>query len=193
MGKRPLAPATLRALRRQAAAADVVVAHGSRTLPACAIALAGARTPFVYRNIGDPAAWSGTGLRHLRTRWFLRRAAHVIALTDAAAATFEESYGITPGKITVIPSAVRAEDNQPATPEQRAAARLQFGIERDATVVAVVGALSEEKRPGLAVEAIAEIDGAHLLFAGDGPLRTEVAALGVRLAPGRVHVLGALA
>ena len=148
LGKRPLAPATLRVLRRRAATADVVVAHGSRTLPACAIVLAGSRTPFVYRNIGDPAAWSGTGLRHLRTRWFLGRAAHVIALTDAAATTFQESYGIAPDKITVIPSAVRAEEHQPANPEQRVAARLQFGVERDATVVAVVGAFERGEAAG---------------------------------------------
>ena len=36
LGGSPLAPATLRALRRRAAGVPVVVAHGSRTLPACA-------------------------------------------------------------------------------------------------------------------------------------------------------------
>ena len=192
MGKRPLAPATLRALRRRAATADVVVAHGSRTLPACAIALAGAhaiRLPQHRRPgrlVGHRAPPSAHPVvpppRRARHRPHRGRGRHLPGELRHRAE-----------KITVIPSAVRAEDHQPATAEQRAAARLQFGVERDATVVAVVGALSEEKRPGLAVEAIAEIDGAHLLFAGDGPLRTEVATLGVRLAPGRVHVLGALA
>ena len=60
LGPAGLAPATLRALRRRAAGAPAVVAHGSRTLPACALALAGRRTPVVYRSIGDPA---GVGRR----------------------------------------------------------------------------------------------------------------------------------
>ena len=193
LGTSALAPATLGALRHRATEADIVVAHGSRTLPACALALAGTRIPFVYRNIGDPAAWSGSGLRHLRTRWFLSRAAHVVALTGAAAATIEDRYGVAPDKVTVIPSGVRAADHEPANAERRSAARRAFGIDHDTTVVAYVGALSEEKQPELAVEAVAGIDGAHLLIAGDGPLGIEVAARGAALAPGRVHLLGALA
>ena len=47
---------TLRALRRGAHDVDVVVAYGSSTLPACALALFGTGVPFVYRNIGDPYA-----------------------------------------------------------------------------------------------------------------------------------------
>ena len=77
-------------------------------------------------------------------------------------------------------------------PERREAARESFGI-GDELTVALVGALSEEKRPELAVAAVALIDGVHLLVAGDGPLRTEIATRGITDAPGRVHVLGALA
>jgi glycosyltransferase involved in cell wall biosynthesis len=193
LGPRPLALPTLRALRRRAARADVVLAHGSRTLPACALALAGAGTPFVYRNIGDPTAWSGSGARRLRTRWFLRRAALVVALTESAASTFARDYGVAESRLTVIPSGAPVAANRIASAEQRAAARADLALPDDALVVAFLGALSEEKRPELALEAIDQLGDAVLLVAGDGPLRTELATRGLELAPGRVYVLGALA
>ncbi|MFN8024858.1 MAG: glycosyltransferase family 4 protein [Acidimicrobiia bacterium] len=192
LGRRALDPATLRALRRRAGAAEVVVGHGSRTLPACALGLAGGGTPFVYRNIGDPTAWSGSGLRKLRTTAFLRRAALVVALTPAAAATLEQGYGIPSDRLVVIPSAVPAAVNTPADPTRRAAARGALGIGADEPVVAMVGALSEEKAPALAVEAVAALDGVHLVVAGDGPLRAEVESLAGSRAPGRVHFLGSV-
>ena len=58
----------LRALRRQMAERDVTIAHGSSTLPACAIAGLGPGRPFVYRQISDPEVWSGTPLRRVRSR-----------------------------------------------------------------------------------------------------------------------------
>ena len=115
----------------------------------------------------------------------------MVALTDRARTTIQD-FGIAADRITVIPSGARASEHRPAVPERREAARESFGI-GDELTVALVGALSEEKQPGLAVEAIAQIDGAHLLVAGDGPLRTEIATRGITDAPGRVHVLGALA
>ena len=65
----------LRALRRQMAESDVTIAHGSSTLPACAIAGLGPGRPFVYRQISDPEVWSATPLRRLRSRLALSRAA----------------------------------------------------------------------------------------------------------------------
>ena len=54
LGPRTLAPGTLRALRQAGRGAGVVVAHGSRALPACALATLGSGSALVYRNIGDP-------------------------------------------------------------------------------------------------------------------------------------------
>src|SRR5437764_5024044 len=64
-------------LRRLACAADVDIAHGSKSLPAMAIALARGGSPFIYRGIGEPSYWSGTPTRRARTRLFLGRAAAV--------------------------------------------------------------------------------------------------------------------
>ena len=73
LGPSPFSPTTLRALRRRGRAGDVVIAHGSVTLPAAVAALAGTRTPIVYRNIGDPLYWSSTPSKRLRTRVLLSR------------------------------------------------------------------------------------------------------------------------
>ena len=47
-------------LRQAGRRADVVVAHGSSTLIACAAVRLTARTPFVYRQISDSRFWAGT-------------------------------------------------------------------------------------------------------------------------------------
>ena len=62
LGRSELGPATLLALRRAVAGSAAAVAHGSRTLPACAMALAATGVPFAYRSIGDPGAWSTRGV-----------------------------------------------------------------------------------------------------------------------------------
>src|SRR5262245_36518288 len=49
---------TIRAVRERGADADVVVAHGSTTLPVCAIATLGSGTRFVYRQISDLRFWA---------------------------------------------------------------------------------------------------------------------------------------
>lgn len=186
LGDQPLSLGTLRALRREARSHDIVVAFGSTTLPACSIALLGARTPFVYRSIGDPSRWLRGRLHRLRTGWLFRRAAHVVALWPAAGETIAELHGVRTAAISCIPNARHA----PAALEASDVARAQLGLPVGAPVVAWVGALSAEKRPLLAVESLAAMPGAWLLLAGEGPLSGEVAAAAQRLLPGRHVVLG---
>jgi glycosyltransferase involved in cell wall biosynthesis len=192
LGTTPLAPATLRALRRRARAVDVVVAYGSSTLPACALGLVGTRTPFVYRSIGDPRAWVRGGLHRRRTAWMMRRAARIVALWPGGRDAIVELYGVGPERIDVIPNARGAAEFRPATPEARASARERFGVAEDATVVAFIGSLTEEKRPYLAVDAVGHLSDATLLLVGDGPLRPSVEQRGAKIAGDRVKMLGAL-
>jgi glycosyltransferase involved in cell wall biosynthesis len=192
LGGSALSPATLRALRRRAAAARLVVAHGSRTLPACAAALAGRRVPVVYRSIGDPAAWAGHGLRRLRTRVLLRRMAAVTVLWPAAGEQVHALHGVPAERIHVIPNGVPAARCPVPDADARRAARARLGLPPSAPVVAVVGALSPEKRVGDAVAACATLDGTHLLVAGDGPERAALERQAGVVAPGRVHFAGTL-
>ncbi|MDQ1510124.1 MAG: hypothetical protein QOG50_1968, partial [Actinomycetota bacterium] len=192
LGGNPFGVATLRALRAEARRARVVIAHGSRTLPACALALLATRVPFVYRNIGDPTYWSPRGLRHLRTKLFLSRATAVVALTPEAATTLRDRYRVPDRKLTVIPTAASAARHPPATTEVRQAARSSLGIPADAPVAAVIGALSREKGVDVAIDAAALLPKVHLVVAGDGPERAALEAASTRDAAGRVHFIGAL-
>ncbi|MFN6121782.1 MAG: glycosyltransferase family 4 protein [Actinomycetes bacterium] len=191
LGAAPLSTATLRALRRRATGFDVVIAYGSSSLPACAIALLGSRVPFVYRSIGDPTQWSRGGLHRLRTVLLFHRAKRVVALWPEAGEAIGRLYRVPAKRIVVIPNARDEAVFRPPSDAERAEARAAFGSTDDATVVAFVGALSAEKRPLLAIESVMQVDGAHLLIAGDGPLRGEVEAAASD-SGGRVHVLGSL-
>jgi glycosyltransferase involved in cell wall biosynthesis len=192
LGTRPLGFATLRALRRTARDTDVVVAHGSTTLPASVLALAGTKVPLVYRNIGDPLAWSGSGFRRVRTAALLRRTRHLIAVWPGAAKTLHEVHGIPEERITVVPNGVDASGYAPASEPRRIEARATLGLPAGAPIVVQVGALSPEKDVETAIRAIGQVDDAHLLVVGDGPQRDELEACAAEVAPGRVHFAGAL-
>jgi glycosyltransferase involved in cell wall biosynthesis len=189
LGASRLAPSTLRALRSAAGAADVVVAHGSSTLFACAAALLGSGRPFVYRQISDPVFWTPTASRRLRVRVALRRARHVVALWSGSAAVLRERFGVPDDRITVVPNGV---PTRPAgSDDTRAAARARLDLPSDRPTVAYVGALVPEKGVADVVRAVARVP-AYLLVAGTGPERASLEALARDCAPERVTFLGAV-
>lgn len=191
IGAAPLAVNTLRALRRLARQVDVVIAYGSSSLPACSIALVFTGTPFVYRSIGDPARWVRGRVHRMRTALLFHRAKRVVTLWPAAADSVHHLYRYPLARIDVIPNARDDAVFAPPSFEERVAARHALGVPVDAVVVAFVGALTEEKRPELAVAVVASVPGAHLLVAGDGPLRHASEVAGAAVAD-RIHFLGSL-
>jgi glycosyltransferase involved in cell wall biosynthesis len=192
LGPSALGPSTLRALRRRAAGAPALIAHGSSTLPACALALAGHRTPVVYRSIGDPGAWAGGPVRRLRTRALLGRMVAVTALWPAAADAVHDLYGVPRARLHVLPNGVPAARCPVPDEPARAAARARLGLPPGASVVAAIGALSAEKRVADAVDAAAKMDGAHLLVAGDGPERPALEHRAAAALGDRAHFAGVL-
>ncbi|KQV16590.1 hypothetical protein ASE03_23955 [Kitasatospora sp. Root187] len=185
-------PATLRALRAAARQADVVVAHGSSTLQACAVGLLGTGVPFVYVNIGDPRHWTASLSRRLRVGAFLHRAAAVSAISDGARTVLLERFRLPARKVRTIPNGRAADAYRPAAgPAEREAerrgAREELGLPPQGPVVAWIGALAPEKRLDLALAAIDRLPGVHLAVAGDGPLG------GSFPLTDRVHFLGRLA
>lgn len=182
-------PSAMRRLRSMSKDYDVVVAHGSTTLPVCAIALTGS-TPFVYRQISDPLFWAATPARRLRTGVALRSAAAIVALSDDVGRTFAEHYRLDPAGITTIPNAVPGESWPVVTPDERAATRARLEIPDDAPVVVFLAALVPEKGCDLAIESVAAIDDAHLVIIGDGPEATALRQLAAELNTGRVHFTG---
>lgn len=192
LGATAMAPATLRALRKAVREAGVVVAHGSTTLPACALATAGTGVPLVYRSIGDPRFWAASAARRLRVRLYYRRVARVVALWAGSARAIAGWFHVDPGRVTVIPNGVAAERWPLVDAQRRAAARGVLGLPAGAPVVACIGALSPEKRADRALRAVAGVEGAHLVLAGDGAERAALQALADRLLPGRAHLLGSV-
>jgi glycosyltransferase involved in cell wall biosynthesis len=65
------------------------------------------------------------------------------------------------------------------------AQRQDFGLPADRLVVLMVSALIPSKRVDVGVEAISGIPGAHLVVAGNGPMRDEIDAHAAHKMPGR--------
>jgi glycosyltransferase involved in cell wall biosynthesis len=61
----------------------------------------------------------------------------------------------------------------------------ELGLPEDRFIVLMVSALIPSKRVEVGVEAVSRIPDAHLVVAGDGPLRTEIASAASVLLPGR--------
>lgn len=184
-------PAGMRALRRAAADAGVVIAHGSSTLLACGLGLMGLDVPFVYLSIGDPRYWARTSARRLRTRWLMRRATAVVVISPTARDVLVDYYGLDARRVHVIPNGRPAARFGPADPTSRATARRELGLSSTADVVVVVGALAPEKRVDVAIEAVARLPGTMLVVAGDGSELPALSTLATEVAPGRVVFLGA--
>lgn len=189
LGPTRLSFTTLRALRKRARRYDVVVAHGSTTLVACALAVAGT-TPFVYRQISDPRFWAPTLRARLRTALLLRRAAGVVVLSDEVGAVFSRHYRLSKRTLTTIPNAVPVSPWAEIAPAERLAARRAFDLPTEAVVAAVIGALVPEKGVDTAIRAIATSSDARLLVVGDGPERARLEGLASDLASDRVDFHG---
>ncbi len=193
LGRTPIGFRTLRSLRRAARDVDVVIAYGSRTLPACAVALAGTRTPFVYRSIGDPRHWAGGPLRRRRTRMLLGRASSVVALWPGASDAMQQLYGLSRTRLAVIPNARDPDEFTVATPAAKRTSRAQLGVPPDVLLVVVVGALDADKGIDRAIEAVAHLAVVHLAIVGDGPHAAAIRVQIDRDLGSRGHMIGAVA
>jgi glycosyltransferase involved in cell wall biosynthesis len=191
LGPRPRAAATLRALRREARQARVVLAHGSDAFAATAVATLGTGTRFVYRNIGDPRYWLSSPIRRAGMRFFLSRAAAVVALWPGSRDALR-ALGTPERKIRIIPNGVPASRFPPVDDERRAAARARLGMKNGAATAVYVGSLSVEKNVAAAIAAIGGIPAMELLVVGDGPDRIALEALAAEAAPGRVRFTGTI-
>jgi glycosyltransferase involved in cell wall biosynthesis len=193
LGSRRFGLLTLKELRGTARNFDVVVAHGSSTLPASALALVGTKVPVVYRQISDPKIWASSWRRRLRVAALLRRMKAIVALSPAMSMSLKSHYWIRARPpIAVIPNAVPGERFRPPTPEERAEARSALGIPRDADVILSIGALAPEKAVDLAIMACARVPTALLLVVGDGAERPELEALALRCLPNRCFFVGSI-
>lgn len=187
LGRRRTDPAGLGRLVRRLRGADVLVAHGSSALLHGAAASALARRPFVYRNIGDPAAWGRVRLADVRIGAPLRRAAAVSAIYPAARAHLVEAYRLRPDRVVTIPNGV--VDRTPVDAAGRRAAAHALALRDGLRWVGFLGALSPEKGILDAVGAVVADPALGLVVAGAGP-EEQAARRAAAPAGDRIRFLG---
>jgi glycosyltransferase involved in cell wall biosynthesis len=191
---------------RRAARADVVYTTGMFGRSAAGAALA--RRPYVIKLTADPAferarrrgivggnvdqfqaAAAGPTVRALRLARDaeLRGAAHVFT-PSAYLGELAVSWGVAPGRVSVLPNPTPPQGEASPRDELRAS----FGMR--GLTLAFAGRLTAQKSLGLALRALAHVDDVDLLIAGEGDerasLETTVAELGLSE---RVRFLGPLA
>src|SRR5262249_12352767 len=159
-----LSAATLRASRRFRP--DVVYAHF--LVPTGLIAALASRAPLVVTAHGQDVRNVGT-IRGVgaATRYVVKRAATVVAVSDYLRRELEARVPAAVGKTVVIDSGVdlerfRVQPARPASPSGPA--------------YLCVGGLTERKNVVRLAEAFALVGEGTLGFAGDGPLRRELEA-----------------
>ena len=80
----------------------------------------------------------------------------------------------------LIPNGVDTTLFQPGSPSHG-----EFGLPRDRLIVLMVSALIPSKRIDRGIEAVSRVPTAHLVIAGDGPLRQSLETKAAKLLPGR--------
>lgn len=168
-------PAALARIVSAARWSDAVVSFGSSSVLPGAAAARLTRRPFVYRNIGDPSVWGAVAAADLRIGAPLRSARVVVALYPGAADALVGAYRLDPARVRVIPRGVPEDAFEPADATARRRSLDVLGLDPARRWIAYVGALSAEKDPLLAVDALGYLpDDVGLVVAGDGPLGEDV-------------------
>ncbi|QYJ16884.1 D-inositol-3-phosphate glycosyltransferase [Rubrobacter xylanophilus DSM 9941] len=174
-----------RLLRREGV--ELVHAHVYASAAASAAATFGLGVPLVVTEHTE-ASWQGRRAREI-TRWYCRRARHVIAVSTPIRRRLIGRDGVPPGKVSVIPTAL-PEVEPPGADSVSGGA-----VARDGRLAGVVARLQPEKGVGTFLRAAARIaplaPDVRFLVVGDGPLREELVGLAGRLGlGGRVSFLG---
>ena len=84
----------------------------------------------------------------------------------------------------LIPNGVDCERFSPGPPQRK-----HFGLPADKLIVLMVSALIPTKRVEIGVAAVSQIPDAHLVIAGNGPLRHNIETTAAKLLPGRFTLL----
>lgn len=152
--------------------------------------------PFSIKARGsDITYWGGRDFAHEQMLDAAARATGVLAVSQALASDMA-ALGMDRSKITIHYTGLDRERFRPlahAGLRTRLNETLGIALPETQPVLASVGALNERKGQDLAIGALAQVPGAHLLLVGKGPdeahLRDLAADLGLA---SRVHFLGSI-
>ena len=187
LAKRRFSPAFARGIRRLLAGRgrfDLVHAHVYAAAAASAAATLGLGVPLVVTEHTE-ASWQGRRARAV-TRWYCRRARHIIAVSTPIRRRLIGRDGVPPQKISVIPTAL---------PEAEGGGIPSGAPAENGRLAGVVARLQPEKGVATFLEAASRIapraPGVRFVVVGDGPLRGELSELAAGLGlEGRVRFLG---
>lgn len=189
-----------RALLRHLAAEryDLVSAHGSQDLWTSVLAL---RPPFRRARPGDPLLLytrhnTKAVATHRLNRWLLRRIDHLVVVSRSVLDRYEPFFrtgDLDRGRVSVVPSAYRADRFHPGIDPREARAAL--GFEASTPLIGVVGRLVEDKGQDDLLRAAAMLATRHpeacTLLVGTGRKEPELRALAASLGvDARVRFLG---
>lgn len=172
---------------------DVVTAHGGEAFKTVTAGAVGLSVPVLYRKIGSAPPWIRSGIRLRAHRRLLRRADVIVAVAESVKRELVSLFRVRDGNIVVVPPGVDPARLRPT--RAREEVRRALGIDANASVVLSLGALNWEKDPlthlEITLPALASGRVAHI-FAGDGPLRGELASAVAREGVEKgVRILGA--
>lgn len=109
------------------------------------------------------------------------RRVHLVANSDAAAASYAEWVGLPRERIAVIRNGVELSHFPQSTPQTRREARRALGLDDTDRVVSGVLRLSEEKQPELFLEVVrrvhAHVPALRVLLVGTGTLEEQIAQI----------------
>jgi hypothetical protein len=146
---------------------DVVYAHF--LVPSGLVAALAGRAPLIVTAHGRDVRNVGAipGIAWL-TRWTLRRAAGIIAVSRYLARELEQKVPEARGRVDVVDCGV---DLERFRPRDQAEARRELRWSGDGPLFLCVGSLDERKNVERLAAAFARFGRGSLVFVGDGPLR----------------------
>lgn len=157
---------------------DVIQAHGGEALKYAISAAWRRRIPVVYRRIGSTPDWASSSVQRSLYGALARRAAYVVAVSEATRDEVLRVMRVPPERAVTIPNAVAAR--RLARRSNREAVRRGLGVPASAPLVVSVGAFTWEKDPlgqvDIAAAVLGAVPEAVFVLVGDGPLGTEVKA-----------------
>lgn len=183
----------LRQLRRLAAGADVVHAHGMRGGALAALATVGrVRPPLVVTVHNAPPTDRTAALVYGLLERVVHRRADLVLGVSPDLVDRARGQGARRVELAVVPAALTDVVPRHRRAEVRAAVRRELGLVDGQLLLLTVGRLGAQKRTDEVVAAYQDVTGptsAVLVVAGDGPELERLSAQAA-VGPGQVHLLG---
>lgn len=160
-----------------------LVANGGATLRYSIAARVGLGVRLVYMAIGEPSYWIRSRVSRWVNRWMLRRVDLIVTVSEETRRQLIDLEPSTSDKSVTLYTGL----------EESLMFRERPHREDHGLRVVMLGSLTEEKDPLLALEAVAKVPGATLRFVGDGDLRSALEGHARRLnASDRVEFTGSV-